>query len=262
MNTWFKKIFKRKKVNLNIVKQAIFDYRNEGKKLMAHELTHIMQQQGRPRMQMKSEEGAETQNENIQDSTIKEEVEATENEEKSMAPVSLPDITTHGKPALDIVFGKSIRFEGKTEAEFDGGTGQTKKLKATPAKDCDGCSESECMNITGTFEITYNVTTTVTLPDVPEGLTPCQYKLVKAAIDNKIAPHEQEHVSKYNTYNGKATFPINYKGCRDGLVQYLQDINDTDGIQRKAAAKAKSDALDPFFVDVDLDCVEPAPPEK
>ena len=34
MNTWFKKIFKRKKVNLNIVKQAIFDYRNEGKKLM------------------------------------------------------------------------------------------------------------------------------------------------------------------------------------------------------------------------------------
>ena len=34
MNTWFKKIFKRNKVNLNIVKQAILDYRNDGKKLM------------------------------------------------------------------------------------------------------------------------------------------------------------------------------------------------------------------------------------
>ena len=234
----------------------------EGKKLLAHELTHVMQQQGNPRMQMKSEEGAETQNENMQDSSNKEEVEATKNEEKSVAPVSIPDITTHGQPAKDTVFGKSIRFEGKTDADFDGGTGQTKKLKATPAKDCDNCSESECMNITGTFEITYNVTTTVTLPDVPEGLTTCQYNLVKAAIDNKIAPHEQEHVSKYNTYNGKATFPINYKGCRDGLLQYLQDINDTDGIQRKAAAKAKSDALDPFFVDVNLDCEEPAPPKK
>ncbi len=34
MNTWFNKIFNRKKVNPNIVKQAILDYRNEGKKLM------------------------------------------------------------------------------------------------------------------------------------------------------------------------------------------------------------------------------------
>jgi hypothetical protein len=34
MNNWFKKIFKRKTVRLDIVKQAVIDYREEGKKLM------------------------------------------------------------------------------------------------------------------------------------------------------------------------------------------------------------------------------------
>jgi hypothetical protein len=163
---------------------------------------------------------------------------------------------------MDTVFGKSVRFTGKTDADFDGGTGQTSGLKAMPAKDCKNCSASECITITGKFEITYTVTTNVTMPDVPEGLTPCQHKRVKDAIDNVIGPHEQEHVKAFNTYNGKTTFPINYTGCRDGLQQHLQDINDADGIKRKAAAKAKSDALDPFFVDVDLDCKEPELPKK
>ncbi len=183
-------------------------------------------------------------------------------EEDIVAPVSLPDITTYGHPASESAYGKSVRFDGKTDADFDGGVGQTKNLKAIPAKECKDCSASECMTVTGSFEITYTVTTSVMLPDMPEGLTPCQQKRVKDAIDGVLAPHEQKHVKAFETYNGKVTLPITYTGCKDGLQPYLQDLNDADGIKRKAAAKAKSDALDPFFVNVDLDCVEPVPPKK
>jgi hypothetical protein len=58
-----------------------------------------------------------------------------------------------------------VRFEGKTYAVFDGGAGQTKKLKETKAKSCKTCSGDECLYITGIYEITYSVTTTVTSPE-------------------------------------------------------------------------------------------------
>lgn len=235
----------------------------EGKKLMAHELTHVMQQNNQSRLQKKEDDSAPSDKKENQDEEVKvQEAEANKNEEDITAPVSLPDITTYGRPASESAYGKSVHFDGKTDADFDGGVGQTKNLKAIPAKDCKDCSASECMTVTGSFEITYTVTTNVTLPDMPEGLTPCQQKRVKDAIDGVLAPHEQKHVKAFETYNGKVTLPITYTGCKDGLQQYLQDLNDADGIKRKAAAKAKSDALDPFFVNVDLDCVEPAPPKK
>lgn len=225
----------------------------EGRKLLAHELTHVMQQQGVQRkLQMKVEK---------EESGIAEQ-EALKNEEVAAEPISLPDMFTFGTPAQDTVFANSVRFTGKTDADFDGGSGQTKKLKAMPARDCSGCGDSDCMTVTGILEVTYHVTTTVSIPPVPDGLTPCQHKRVKTAIDSKIVPHEQQHVMAFNTYNGTVNLPINYTGCRDGLEAYLQNLHDTDGVARKAAAKAKSDALDPFFVDVDLDCKEPEPPKK
>jgi Domain of unknown function (DUF4157) len=234
----------------------------EGKKLMAHELTHVVQQNDGlvNRLQMKKENDAEPSGQFIDQQNATSEANA--NEELLNEPVPVSDISTKGRPSRETVFGKSVRFEGKTDAEFDGGRGQTKDLKGVKANDCKGCSGNECLTITGTFEITYTVTTSVKLPSVPEGLTPCQQAVVKDAIDNKIAPHEQEHVSAFNSYNGIVQLPINYTGCKDGLLQYLQDINDSDGIIRKAAAKDKSSALDPFYVDVDLDCKEPETPPK
>jgi len=212
------------------------------------------------RLQMNPLNESSTSGLTIDDSVA--ENEAMQNEEAINEPVPISDVTTFGRSSADTVFANTVRFTGKTDANFDGGVGQTKNLKATKAKDCTGCSGNECVTITGTFEITYSVTTNVTLPPVPEGLTLCQQKRVRDAIDNKIAPHEQQHVSAFNTYNGKVQFPINYTGCKGDFEQYLQDINDKDGIARKAAAKAKSDSLDPFFVDVDLDCKEPELPKK
>jgi hypothetical protein len=235
---------------------------DEGKKLLAHELTHTMQQSSGQikRLQMNSLNESSTSG--LTGDDFVAENEAMQNEQAINEPVPIADVTTFGRSSSDTVFANTVRFTGKTDANFDGGVGQTKNLKAAKAKDCKGCSGNECVTITGTFEITYSVTTNVTLPSVPEGLTRCQQERVKDAIDNKIAPHEQQHVSAFNTYNGKVQFPINYTGCEGDFQQHLQDINDKDGIARKAAAKAKSDSLDPFFVDVDLDCKEPAPPKK
>jgi hypothetical protein len=167
---------------------------------------------------------------------------------------SLPDMVSGGEPSMDTAYAKMVRFEGKTDATFDGGTGQTKNLKAKRAASCEDCSGDDCLTITGTFEITYTVTTSVTLPDMPDDLTPCQQSRVQDAIDNKIAPHEQQHVKAFNTYNGVKNLPINYTGCKAGLQDYLQGLNDADGIPRRDAAKAKSAKLDPFYVNVDLDC--------
>ena len=237
----------------------------EGKRLLAHELTHVIQQQGIQRkIQMSpEEEGRETENTNeIIDESPEKEQEAEENEQVSTEPVSLPSFTVFGQPASDTVFANSVRFTGETKADFDGGVGQTKDLQAIPAKKCSGCAESDCVTITGTLDVTYTVTTSVMLPDVPEGLTPCQHQRVKDAIDNKIAPHEQQHVEAYQSYNGTSSIPINYTGCKDGIQAYVQKLTDTDSFARKTSATAKSKLLDPFFVNVDLDCKEPEPPKK
>ena len=59
----------------------------------------------------------------------------------------------------------------------------------------------ERIHVTGTLVSTYHATTHVTLPrasDFP-GLTPCQRQRVQDAIDNVLAPHEQEHVEAFRT---------------------------------------------------------------
>ena len=247
----------------------------DGRRLLAHELTHVMQQRGRgDAIQRAPEDNAQTaasgsptqaapgQAEETQavpgeESARSQETQAVEQEEAVMEPMSLPDFTTVGKPSMWMDLGKSITVTGKTDATFDGGTGTTKNLKAVPAKDCSGCTGNECITVTGQLVITYNVSTSITLPDVPEGLTPCQQKRVRDAIDTKISPHEDQHVAAFNTYNGTVTLSINYTGCKAGLAQFVQDMHDADGATRKAAAKAKSAALDPFNVPIDLDCEEP-----
>src|SRR5262249_11707979 len=121
---------------------------------------------------------------------------------------------------------------------------------------CDG---AECVTVTGSLEINYHVDTTVTLPATPADLTPCQKVRVEDAINNKIRPHESEHVKAFNTYNGTATLPIHYTGCRSGLESYVQGMHEADAAAREGAARTKSSALDPFNVFVDLDCDDPLP---
>jgi len=153
--------------------------------------------------------------------------------------------------------GRTIRLEGETTGQFDGGTSQIRDRHVARASGCDGCEDSQCLRVTGTLVLNYRVTTNVTLPSVNDypDLTPCQRRRVQDAIDNVLAPHEQEHVRAFETYNGTSEHPFDFKVCNsEEASEQLQALHDSDATTREANAQAASDALDPFHFDVDLDC--------
>jgi hypothetical protein len=116
--------------------------------------------------------------------------------------------------------------------------------------------------VTGTLVASYSVTTTVTLPRVSDfpNLTPCQRRRVQDAIDNVLAPHEREHVAAFNTYNGVTRRPFDLTLRRSDFDAAIRQMFTAEERARRAAAQAASDALDPFHVDVDLNCEDrPAP---
>ncbi len=188
----------------------------EGKKLMAHELVHVMQQNGEQQLSRKGEE------------------EAAEAEQECTAG--------------------SVDLEGETNATYKKGTGVAKKEVTKKSKGCDGCEDDACVSITGTLVVPYSVATKVKLPIVPANLTPCQQDRVRAAINGPLNTHEQKHVEAFNTYNGTASLPINYHGCEDGYVTYQEGLAEAEYERRKTIADAQSAALDPFSVPVDLCC--------
>lgn len=233
----------------------------EAKQLLAHELKHVQQQKnGRHVIQMMPEEesGEPTKEEGVQQASTEEattmEKEAEQEEELMMNPESLPDFQTFGTPFSNTAFANSVTFEGETQATFNGGIGSTRDLTRTPSEDCVGCVENDCFHYTGQLQIIYSVSTSVSLPDVPEGLTDCQHERVRNAIDNVLAPHEQDHVNAFHQYNGTVTLPIDYTGCSAGIQEYVQGLHDANAVSRRATVQAASDALDPFHISVDLDC--------
>jgi hypothetical protein len=103
---------------------------------------------------------------------------------------------------------------------------------------------------------TFRVATTVTLPSVNDfpDLTACQRQRVRAGINNVLAPHEQEHVAAFRTYNGTVRTPFDFTICRSDFDGRVQELHDSVESLRRSTAQAASDALDPFQFDVDLDC--------
>jgi hypothetical protein len=148
----------------------------------------------------------------------------------------------------------TLRLEGRTDATFDGGTFHTEDVRARPATGCDGCGE--CVHITGTLVATYHVTTRVTLPRVSDypDLTPCQRTRVQSAITNVLAPHEQKHVEAFRKYNGTTRTPLDLTLCRSEFDSTIQSMFDAQEEARRDAVQQASDALDPFYFEVDLDC--------
>ncbi|MBG6132800.1 hypothetical protein IWQ47_004370 [Aquimarina sp. EL_43] len=250
----------------------------EGKKLLAHELKHIQQQKnGKHIIQMMLEEDATepatkeeeevaepTTEEGVQQTSAADsetmEKEAEQEEEMIMVPENIPDFQTFGKAFAKTAYANSVTFEGRTDATFDGGTGSTRSLSRTPSEDCVNCAEGDCWHYTGQLQIDYSVSTNITLPDVPEGLTECQHERVRNAIDNVLSPHEDDHVTAFNQYNGSVTLPIDYTGCSAGIQEYVENLHYINAASREARVQAASDALDPFHVAVDLDCEDESTP--
>lgn len=179
----------------------------EGKKLLVHELVHVVQQD-KERISKKDEE--------------------SECNEK-----------------LDL--------EGRTDAVYNKGAGTTVGENKKSAKGCEDCEE-DCIQVGGSLKVPYKVATTVTLPTVPDDLRPCQKQRVATAINTKLAPHEQQHVAAFKTFDGTPLLPINYKGCPGGYDSYLEGLAEAEFQRRKNIADAKSAKLDPFVVNVDLCC--------
>lgn len=238
----------------------------ETQKILAHELKHVQQQKsGRHQLQMMAEdESTSAAKEESQEGGQAQamENEALAEEVQMMVPEAVPDFQTFGKAVKRTVYGNSVSFEGQTDATFNGGVGSTRNLRRTPAEGCAGCEASDCFHYTGQLHIQYSVATSVSLPDVPEGLSPCQHERVRDAIDNVLAPHEQDHVTAFSQYNGSVVLPIDYTGCSAGIQEHVQQLHEANASARQAAAQQASDALDPFHISVDMDCEDAAPDQN
>ena len=159
-----------------------------------------------------------------------------------------------------VAYAGGVKLQGKTKATFDGGNSETKDQVTEAATGCKGCKDKDCVKVSGTLVMKFTVKTTVTLPKVPTKpkLTPCQKERVQDAIDNILAPHEQEHVTAFETYNGEVEETFELTKCKWAMPAALKTMTKARmkevEKERRASAKADSDALDPFNFDLDLDC--------
>ncbi len=173
-------------------------------------------------------------------------------------PVPIPEISGGGEPDQDYAFtnGGTLALQGRTDAEFDGGVFRTTNMRTSRSSRCPTCEAPECLHVIGTLVSTFRVTTRVTLPSAADfdGLTACQRARVRAGIRNVLAPHEQEHVRAFQTYNGTVRTPFEMSVCRDEFAGEIQSLHDGIGRARQDRAQALSDGLDPFNFTVDLDC--------
>ena len=171
-----------------------------------------------------------------------------------------PSAQGKGEPAHDTANAKErkVRLRGRTDAAFDGGSFRTENVSVERGEGCAGCAARDCIRARGHLVATYVVTTTVTLPSVNDfaGLTPCQRRRVQDAIDNVLRPHEEAHVRAFQTYNGATRRPFDFTLCRSEFDAAIRSMFEDEEQGRRAAAQNASDALDPFYFDVDLACEE------
>ena len=125
------------------------------------------------------------------------------------------------------------------------------------------------VDVTGTVVATFKVSTQVSLPSVPGGLSACQTKRVKDAIDLQLKPHEDQHVAAMQQYNGTFETTVTVKGVTRAaapaaLIAAAKPAVDAEGAKRKKTAQDASDALDkpPFVINVDLNCEDEKPGKK
>lgn len=193
----------------------------------------------------------------VTEPTAQEEAEANTTLAPTDRPTAepLPNLEGEGEPHTTVVYGNSLRLQGRTRASFSNRFA-TQDVVTAPAEGCEGCRVRQCVHVTGTLVSTFRVTTTVTLPAIADfaHLTACQQQRVQSAIATVLAPHEQQHVSAFETYNGTVSTPFDLTLCRGRFNAEIQALHNSVESSRRSAAQGASDALDPFHFDVDLTC--------
>lgn len=229
---------------------------SEGKHLLAHELTHVVQQNP-DRLSRKEEPNVnEDPGPNQQEEPLQEDFLGTiavNGSGKRLAPVV----------AYANCAGASV--SGLTTANYDHGSYSVSGASMTRAKDCKGCPAAECVTVSGVIVHQFSASPTVDLPSVPAGnWSECEKKAIQSFIDTTLSQHEQKHVGAFKTYNGTAKTPFTYTGCKDGLDAYVAGIHNKLNADREAAATAKSDVYDANGANqftIACDCPDPKPKE-
>jgi hypothetical protein len=204
----------------------------EGKKLLAHELTHVVQQSGR--------------SEALQRKVIPK--------ERDLKPTFSFGVGSKTENKEDMGGCNGVAsLHGKTKANYansytaSGGTPE-------PSTGCTGCKDADCITISGTVDSVFTANPKISLPSVPGGLSKCEQAAVKDFINTTLAAHEQQHVDAFNTYVGNESTSYTYTGCKSGLKKYEKSIHDGVEVPRRNAANAASAALDPFNATIPCDC--------
>ena len=199
----------------------------EGKKLMAHELTHVMQQDNK-----------EIKN-NLQRKTA--DIPELQQEEK------LPFIRleVQGSKIQNTVHHadcNGVSVGGNTQANYSSSAALA--TQPTRTTDCSGCTGANCVTVNTTVVSRFNTAPVVTLPAVPGGLNACERRAVRAFINGTLNQHEQQHVAAFNTYRGTVSTPISFTGCSADLQAEVQNIHDNIEVPRRQASDALSAVLD------------------
>jgi hypothetical protein len=161
----------------------------------------------------------------------------------------------------------TIDEKGVTNAVYNPPTMVTKNEVPTPSEGAK--PDEDKVDVTATVVATFKVTTSVGLPSVPGGLSACQTKRVRDAINNQLKPHEDQHVAAMKQFDGTFETTVTVKGVTKAgapaaLIAAAKPTVDAEGARRKKVAQDASDALDqpPFVINVDLNCEDDKPGKK
>jgi hypothetical protein len=165
------------------------------------------------------------------------------------------NITGMGQSLQVTAYGSgSMRLEGKTYADYDGGSYSTANVKVRSSEECECGEEDKCIRAKGTLNAKYSVSTRVTLPSVSQypNLTAPQKKRLQQVINSVLAPHEQKHVAAFRKYNGKTSRPFDLTICRSEFDDAIHSMFLEEASLRQQTVQAESDSLDPFFFEFQL----------
>ena len=205
----------------------------EGKKLLAHELTHVMQQQdNKPELLNRVAQLTEKKREEEKPITIQGKAAKTRNK------------SSHGCGGVQV--------HGQTDANYKSSFRTTGRSHSS--EECTDCTVPDCITSKGVVISSFKAHPVITLPDMPDGLSKCEATAVRRFINGTLKRHEQQHKAAFKTYDGTVRTPYDFTGCRAELDSLVQSIHDGIDAQRSTDANALSDALDPFNVAIPCNC--------
>jgi hypothetical protein len=230
---------------------------NEGDRLLAHELTHTIQQTGGARLGRDRARGEAAEGRQLQ-RDLDPQSQTSPRAADDTGLVGMAPIQVAGEPHAFEMEGscEGLRLHGTTDGNFDGGTGSVESQKVTRGTGCNCDQGVQCSHVTGTLVTNYSVSVTITMPPMPSGLNACQQAKVQAFLQNVLLPHEHDHETRLKTYNGQTRNRVDVTACgEEEATRKVQAIHDAEEPARRAAAQARSDAIDPFVRPIDCsDC--------